>query len=536
MQEIDQITHEGDVALKSIDKEKQQSPELDLLPQIQKFPTNEEKVHFCLDYMKQTLSREGKPDFRGFWEARHQCLVLFKEHLSPMMRTQFWSEFVELSEEGRRLKEVLDEQSQFATTQIDLAISALEKDASTYEDLLSQVLPVEFPPQLRTIQEHINEYQLCQRELTLLNSWAVRINSLRKEVMKTGMRIRDKNKFLKRLSLVGDQVFPKRKEGIQKVSSLFEEDVRIFFLEPFFLNEKDIEKAPMYVLRDEIKGLQEMTKILTLSTQCFTDMRLKLSECWDKVKEFEKEYKKVVAEKRQQYKQNWEQAEAKVKEFVDKVPTLAREELFAMKEDLSNFLRGVDLRREEIRDLRIQIDNAVENLLQKSQNEKEKKEKEATRNKKEKIDSLKKQLATLIEHGKSRDLAELSTSWQEWLKEFKELSLSGWEEKGFEQLIKAFKDILAEKKERAIVGISGEKISLEQLRLLSQQKKENRREVRERLESYRKVLGGSGLDFEKAMMYRELIDEEKAKLEQANIAIGEIEDRISLLEGDSSSV
>ncbi|MEI6242977.1 MAG: hypothetical protein WCP39_06195 [Chlamydiota bacterium] len=535
MQDIDQMTPVGEIVLENVTVEKKEILNMDFLEKIQGFPSNEEKVHFCLDYMRDSLSQGEKPDFRGFWDARHHCLILFKEHLSPMMRAQFWSEFVELSEEGRRLKEVLDEQSQFAITQIDLAISSMEGDLLHYEDLLGQVLWVELPFQSETIKAHEKEYQVFQRELTLLNSWAVRINSLRKEVMKTGMRIREKNKFLKRLSLVGDQVFPKRKELILNVSVLFESDVRTFFYDKYFQNENDIEKAPMYVLRDEIKCLQEMTKILTLSTQCFTDMRLCLSECWDKVKEFEKEYKKVVAEKRQVYKQNIDQAEEKVKEFIESIPSLSRDDLLQKREELHFSLRSIEMRREDVRYLKEKIDNAIDTVVEVSHQEKEKKVKDASQSKKEKVEALKKKLALLVEEGKKVELTELVTSWQKWTAEFKEFSLSSWEEKGFEQLIKSMKDILADKKEKAIVGSTGEKISLEQLRKLYVQKKENRQEIKEQLENYRRVLGGSGLDFEKAMMYRELIDAEKSKLEKANVAISEIEDQISSLEETSSN-
>ena len=50
------------------------------------------------------------------------------------------------------------------------------------------------------------------------------------------------------------------------------------------------------------------------------------------------------------------------------------------------------------------------------------------------------------------------------------------------------------------------------------------------LETYRKALAGSGFDFEKAMRYRGLMDEEKVRLDKANHAIEEIETKIEELE------
>ena len=45
--------------------------------------------------------------------------------------------------------------------------------------------------------------------------------------------------------------------------------------------------------------------------------------------------------------------------------------------------------------------------------------------------------------------------------------------------------------------------ALEQLKEVLEERKLRRQEIKNQLESYRKLLGGSGFDFEKAMMYRE---------------------------------
>lgn len=64
-----------------------------------------------------------------------------------------------------------------------------------------------------------------------------------------------------------------------------------------------------------------------------------------------------------------------------------------------------------------------------------------------------------------------------------------------------------------------------------QQRKERRQEIKQQLEIYRKALGGSNLDFEKAMHYQELVQQEKERLDKANAAIEEIEQKIAELEG-----
>ena len=46
------------------------------------------------------------------------------------------------------------------------------------------------------------------------------------------------------------------------------------------------------------------------------------------------------------------------------------------------------------------------------------------------------------------------------------------------------------------------------------------------IEDYRKALGGSNLNFEKAMLYREMMEEEKERLKGAEKDIGEVEQKI----------
>src|ERR1700733_14369049 len=76
--------------------------------------------------------------------------------------------------------------------------------------------------QAKTLEEKADFYTSLQAEINILNTQAARINSLRKELIKTEMRVRKKNKFFQRLSAAGDKVFPRRKELIQDVSHQFQ--------------------------------------------------------------------------------------------------------------------------------------------------------------------------------------------------------------------------------------------------------------------------------------------------------------------------
>ena len=101
-------------------------------------------------------------------------------------------------------------------------------------------------------------------------------------------------------SALGDHVFPKRKELIKNLSQTFLADVDAFMAQ---FSQGEIRES-LFVLRDEIKYLQNIAKVLTLNTNAFTHTRMRLSECWDKIKGEEKERKKEWSEQRAQQKQN----------------------------------------------------------------------------------------------------------------------------------------------------------------------------------------------------------------------------------------
>ena len=188
--------------------------------------------------------------------------------------------------------------------QIDLAIAALEQDIDHFEHLLEAcAAPRSFPPDARSIQEKADVYNQIQRELNLLNNLASRLNGLRKEIIKTEMRIRFKTKFFKRLSELGDHIFPRRKELIEQIGAEFERDIDQICRRAIFKG-NEVVGAPYYALREEIKALQGFAKLITLNTTVFTKTRLKLSECWDKIKVLEKAHKQEFQQKKQAWAEN----------------------------------------------------------------------------------------------------------------------------------------------------------------------------------------------------------------------------------------
>ncbi len=495
------------------------------------FPTPEEKIAHGLQFMRSSISQEGSPRFREFWEARRLVLPFFKENLGSAIRSKLWSEYVELTVEARRLKEILEEQSAFAMEQIDLAIKALENDVTNFAALLASTGEMSFPDASQTITQKANVYILIQRELNLLNTLASRLNSMRKEIIKTDMRIRFKTKFFKRLSDLGDHIFPKRKELIEAVSSEFEKDVDQFISNHF--KGDQIVGAPYYALREEIKGLQSMAKLFTLNSGVFTRTRLKLSECWDKVKVLEKEHKKEVLEKKQASSEQRQGVQTKIDELKEKSATMTLRDLNVEIDVISDEMRNVSLHRDDVRFLREELFKLrAPHLAEQEQKAKELElaEKEKIRLKREMIAQVKETISHLSKQGEKMELEALVAAFEEVEAQLAGLEISKMEKQQMERTLRPLKDLIADKKEHSLLNLSeDDKKTLENLRVVLQQKKQRRQEIKDQLESYRKSLGGSNLDFEKAMQIRELVEQEKERLDKANASIEEIEQKIAEL-------
>ncbi len=496
--------------------------------------SSEDKIRLSIEFMRAALTHQGAPRFRDFWEGRKICLPLFKENLQPKVRSQLWGEYIELSGEARRLKAILDEQSAFAVEQIELALQAIERDIEHYDTLLSHLQEFVFPQQCVSLKKKQEFYNQFQRELQLLNTLASRISGLRKEVVKTEMRIRAKNKLLERLSLCGDRVFPRRKELIKAISEEFAQDVEHFVTSHF--NAQESQGVPIYALREEIKALQSIAKILTLNTHCFTQTRVRLSECWDKLKDMERDRKKEIATKRQAFKQNFDAVMERISAFAEACKgEITLDEANRQAGEISTLMRSVELGRDEVKVLRDELAAAKNPIIERAreqENERQRKEREAEVMRREKTNAIKEQLEQLLFSSDQASPDEMMEKRDDLLKEFEAIQLSKTEKQIVGRQFKQLKDLISERKERVLMALSEDDLkSLELLKSMLDERKERRTEIKDQLESYRKALGGSGFDFEKAMMYRELIEAEKASLDKINASIEEIEDKIAEIEG-----
>lgn len=515
-------------------QEKPASPVLkELISELTKSSSDEEKIQKCLAVMRAALS-DKTARFKDYWEAKRLCLPLFKENLAAPIRSTLWAQYIEISTEARHLKETLDEQSAFAMEQIDLAIAAIEADLEKIDALVAQTSHWTLPNECQTLSPKKDLYTNLQRELDLLNTLAARVNSFRKEVIRTDMRIRFKNKFFDRLSKAGDKIFPKRKELIRQISAEFLADVKNFAAKQ--CSPETVKEASIFALRDEIKFLQILAKEMTLDTHAFTESRLELSKCWDFLKECDKERKKEMAEKRDVFKKNVDLIMDKIRPLAERcqAETFSMDEAMKQSSDILSFMKTIELGRDEFRYLKDEISKARTPVFErerKVQQAREKEIEESQRQRRDKIEDFKRRLQEACDQVEAKTVDELLSLKDELTKQLALLSATHAEKELLEHSLKELRDRIIEKKEKAIASLSDEeRNSLQHLQQVLEEWKVQKQDIRSQLESYRKALSGSGFDFEKAIRYRGLIDEEKVRLDKVNSAIEEIETKIEELE------
>lgn len=491
----------------------------------------EGKLHLALQFMENALSQGGAPNFKHFWEGRKASIELFKEAgISPNVRFQLWTKYTELAKEGHRLKAILDEQSAFAAEQIDIAITALEQDIVQQEEGKAKTQLIEFPASA-VLAPKMTFYVEAQSELNLLNTYASRINGLRKELIKTDIRVRHKNKFFQRLSTAGDHVFPRRKERIKEVSQQFYQDVLAFIAEHF---KEGQENRSSFFLREEIKALQGIAKALTLNTQCFTQTRLLLSECWDKIKNLEKERKKERAQFRAVSKVNEEEVRKKIQEFHEVYAGLTIPQAQAKLDEVITFMGSQQLGYDEVKLLREEIGKARRLVLDKTKTEEElrqKQEQERQKAKREQVQQFQQRVETLLKQHHQYDANSLTAQRDALLAEINELPISKPEKQELEKQFRPFRDLISEKKEQALFAMSDDdRQSYQQLLTIYKERKERREECKAQWEAHRRSKGSSGMSFEKAFEYNQLLLEEKNRLDKLNQSVKEIEDKIREME------
>lgn len=518
------------------EESKKPSPQLEAFQaELANFPDGESKLQHAISRMENALAQSGNPDFRSFWDIRKICLELFKENSNSPLRPMLWNKYTELSKEARRLKEILDEQSAFAAEQIEIAIQSIEKEIAEFDQIIEQLPLPEFAMDSPFFQGKQSFYQQIQRELNLLNTQASRINALRKELIKTEMRVRQKNKFFQRLSEAGDKVFPRRKNLIKEVSDGFLSDIDAF-IEAYF--KEGIAEHSLFALREEIKMLQGFAKILTLNTFAFTTSRTRLSTCWDEIKKLEKERKKERSIQREAFKQNTEEVLAKIQELNQAFDEgLSAADAYKNIEEIVQHMREVELGRHELKMLRDELQNIRKKIQDKQKVEDDERltrAQEKDRLKRNHLVQLKADIDALLKTHQEKSPEQIEEERDILIQKITDLSLSKSEKQELERLLKPLRDYVAELRENALLALSDDdKQAMQQLKEVLKQKIERRQEVKEQLQVLRKMNNTSGFDITQSLNANIRLNEEKERLEKINLSITEIEGKIAELRRSS---
>jgi len=491
------------------------------------------KLELTIHFMEGALAQAGTPHFKDFWEAKRLCHDLFKENISPAGRIYLWAKFSELCNEARKLKEIFDEESAFAVEQIEMAVKAVEDDITHLDSLLEQFGDFDFSISPRSLMQNLENYKRIQRELNLLNTFASRINALRKELIKTDMRIRDKNKLFGRLSLLGDAVFPKRKNLISEVSGCFSQDVTNFIDHTFA---EDMAEGELFDLKEEIKALQNSAKEITLNTEVFSETRKRLSDCWDKLAKQIDEHKQQEMEQKAEFREHRDELVNQLQEIGTKFEAsqINANEALNLIDELARKMRQTTLGRQEVHTLREKISSArkiysdklqaVQDAAMKAQAQKEKERLEFFKNLESSIDSLMAKIA-------DTEIEPLQVAYDEIAKEVNDAALHRAEKLELDRKLHKARDLISEKREMKILNLSaGDKEQLGQLKMLLSEKKARQKEIKSSLEAMRKAKGTSGLAFAEALQAHDEVAQLKETYAKIEGAIGDIESRIYELE------
>ena len=490
-------------------------------------PSPEERLKLSIEFMKESISQSKAPRFKDFWEAKKLCLPLFKEKINAAVKAKYWADYTELSTEAKRLKDILDEQSSFSMEQLELALQALENDLSEPSKIGRMVSELKFPENAHTLKKRIDQYHTVHASVSTYIQLSARVKELRKEIISTEMRIRHKNKLLKKLSDLGDLFLPKKKELIKQLSEMFLQDVKefslLFDLEACCVKNKE---AHIFTLREEVKAFQSSAKLIALNSHAFSSSRQILSNCWECLKSADKERKKSFHDKREAAKKNLGNAEAlliALEKFWSENPPKSKSEIFDKVSEVLIDLREIHLFKEDVKFIKAKLQQMQEKALVPFEAEeklaKEKKELQEQKRllqKQEFLDLCKSSILSF----ETKELKELNDLFKSFDSTKKTLKLTEREMFSFGSIKRELYEVILLKEESEIQNISEQRQELENLYSKWEHFKE---ETRSRLEAFRKEMGSSGFDFEKAMIFRDHVDEEKKRLDRATEKVEQIE-------------
>lgn len=477
----------------------------------------QERIEGYLQFMKAQLNPQA-PNFRDFWESRKDCAVCFRELEDVHTKNMLLDQLQNLCAEAKGLKVMLDEQSQFAMEQISLAIDGIEKEIDIIQEQNPGWKPSHTPDKGQFDQEF---YALRQGLLNWLNGFSTRVSGLRKELMKTDMRVRHKNKLFANLSKVGDKIFPPRKELIREVSEHFVVDVERYA--GLLLNATNVH---IISAKEDVKNWQSLAKELTLNTHAFKKSRELLSQCWEHLKKLDKQLhsqrQSEKGEKRARFQMFIDQIEEIKK--LQAAGQLQERMLLSRLDDLSRKARKEDILKEDQETLRQAILAFKQPILDRQDQERAVQV--------QRRDEIQRLHTTAFQASleKMKQLLDdaSESAYDEMRQEFnainERITLTHEEHQMLQKMMSQVADRTLDRRVERLIE---ESKTSSDLKSLYEDLYGCRSELRALLETHKKEAGASGLSFERAMALGERTARERQRIERLEAVIIEIQDKLN---------
>jgi len=492
---------------------------------LRKIDDPEQKLREALSLMREALATDGSPRLKEFWALRAFCLPLFQHPFPSYLRASLWQQYIDLATEAKKLRLLLNEHSTFAYEQIDLAICVLEKNIQQKEqEEIKERAKLSFKDVFLDTHRS-GRYQVMQQEIAFLHSMGLQVQSLHKEILQIDMRVRNKRRLLNRLSRCGDSIFPRKKELIQEISQMLVCDIHSFA--GSVRQNQEIDWMRAGALRMQIKGWQSLSKSLTIHTQAFMETRDHLSACWDFLREQELAWKNRQTERAVLSKKALKELDPELQMFITWCQDGKDiEQMEKRYRDFMEMARQKNLARpewEEVRQAASRAKECVEDRLCKEQVERRELDQLREEQRAYKAQQLQRDLVACMDQMEILSWEELEEQYKRIANDYKELNCNKSEKLAIELLFRKFKDVMLEKRKDSLLCHSvHEREQYDALKTLLVQEQGRWMEVKAQMEVYRKLLGGSSLDFGSALEYQNLLCEEKEHLRKIEDAIEEI--------------
>lgn len=484
------------------------------------------RVRFCIDVMRESLSKPNYPDFVPFWEAKKFALEAFKDISTSTVRCALWEEYIQLTKEARNLNDLLQEQNAFSMEQITLAVQALEKDIEEEKDKIASMARINIPKEANTLREREKIYNDKQLQSHFVHAMASRIQTIRRELIAIPISIKYKITLLEKLSELGNRIFPRKKELIQEISVLFSEDVQRFKEKYFETTSGQKEKLPpLYVLKEEIKAFQKMAKVFSISSECFFSTRKLLSTCFEIIKQKEKQRRIDYQEKKQKNQLEFES----IYQEIQNLGKWINSESFCKKTYSEKFheiyqnIEKIPFVHEQVKILRSELEKQKQLVEEKHfHNDSSSPSRYASRQ--EQAINFLRRYKTVLGNERDTSVEELLALQAEMNKQSLELTLPLEEEIEYQASQVDLQTVILQKQEEICWEVADPAEKIQSLTDHLAKTFACKEEMKLHLENLRRLNSSSGLNFQQALLCRDCLQRARANVEKVNNSIEKIEE------------